>query len=86
MANMESLVIAAISKVCGIDEAIIGSDTPLAEIGVDSLAAAEVIVELEIRLDKQLPVDVLRRLEHVDTVTDIVEQLETAFGDGPVTA
>jgi acyl carrier protein len=80
--DMESLVQAAIVKVCGIDVARITPTARLADIGVDSLAAAEVLVELEIQLDKQLPVDVLRRLEEVETVRDIAAQLDMALQRG----
>jgi acyl carrier protein len=79
---MEGLVQAAISKVCGIEVARIDPDAQLADIGVDSLAAAEVLVELEIGLDTQLPVDVLRRLDQVQTVREIAAQLEAAIHDG----
>jgi acyl carrier protein len=81
--DMETLVQAAIVKVCGIDVERIDPSAQLADIGVDSLAAAEVLVELEIQLDKQLPVDVLRRLEQVETVRDIAAQLDLALQNGP---
>jgi acyl carrier protein len=81
--EMEILVQAAIAKVCGLDVTRIEPTVPLAEIGVDSLTAAEVLVELEIQLDKQLPVDVLRRLEQVETVRDIATQLDAALLSGP---
>jgi len=80
--EMEGLVQAAISKVCGIDAARIDPDAQLADIGVDSLAAAEVLVELEIGLNTQLPVDVLRRLDQVQTVREIAAQLEAATENG----
>jgi acyl carrier protein len=83
--DMERLVQAAIIKVCGIDVARIDPTALLADIGVDSLAAAEVLVELEIQLNKQLPVDVLRRLEQVKTVRDIAAQLDAALQNGPST-
>ena len=83
--DMERLVQAAIIKVCGIDVARIDPTALLADIGVDSLAAAEVLVELEIQLNKQLPVDVLRRLEEVKTVRDIAAQLDAALQNGPST-
>ena len=85
MTEMESLVQATIVKVCGIDVARIDPTAQLADLGVDSLAAAEVLVELEIKLDKQLPVDVLRRLEQVETVRDIAAQLDAALQNGPST-
>jgi acyl carrier protein len=83
--DMEGRVQAAIAKVCGVDVGAIDPTAQLADIGVDSLAAAEVLVELEISLDTQLPVDVLRRLEQVHTVRDIAAQLDAALhGRSPV--
>ena len=80
---MEAQVQAAIAKVCGIDVALITPDAELTALGVDSLAAAEVLVELEIRLDRQLPVDVLRHLDTVATVHDIASALDAAFDRPP---
>jgi acyl carrier protein len=80
VSNLEDLVQRAISKVCDIDVAHVQPDASLSDLGVDSLAAAEVLVELEIALGHQLPVDVLRRLDHVDTVRGIATALEASFG------
>ena len=81
MNDLEDLVQRAISKICDVDVARVQPDASLRDLGVDSLAAAEVLVELEIALDRELPVDVLRRLDHVDTVRDITTALEASFGD-----
>ena len=78
--DLEALVQRAISKICDIDPGRVHLDAKLGDLGVDSLAAAEVLVELEITLGRELPVDVLRRLDHVDTVRGIATELETAFG------
>jgi acyl carrier protein len=78
--DLEALVQRAISTVCDIDPARVQPDAKLGDLGVDSLAAAEVLVELEITLGRDLPVDVLRRLDRVDTVRGIASELEAAFG------
>lgn len=80
MSDLEGLVQRAISKVCDVDVALVQPETSLRDLGVDSLAAAEVLVELEIALGCELPVDVLRRLDHVDTVRGIATALEASFG------
>ena len=72
---MVVLVQEEIAKVCGLDPASVRPDTSLSELGVDSLAAAEVLVALEMRVGKQFPVDVLRRLDEVQTVGDIAAEL-----------
>jgi acyl carrier protein len=78
--DLEGLVQRAISKICDIDPARVQPDARLGDLGVDSLAAAEMLVELEIALGRELPVDVLRRLDHVDTVRGIATELQAAFG------
>jgi acyl carrier protein len=80
VSDLEDLVQRAISKICDIDVAHVQPDASLRDLGVDSLAAAEVLVELEIALGCELPVDVLRRLDQVDTVRDIATALESSFG------
>src|SRR5262245_11298342 len=80
VSDLEDLVRRAISKICAVDVARVQPDASLRDLGVDSLAAAEVLVELEITLGRQLPVDVLRRLDHVETVGDIATELEASFG------
>jgi acyl carrier protein len=80
---MERLVQDAITKVCDIGPERLDRDANLADLGVDSLAASEVLVDLEIRLGKQLPVDALRRLDQARTVGEIAAQLESAFDGRP---
>jgi acyl carrier protein len=80
VSDLEDLVQRAISKICDVDVADVRPDASLRDLGVDSLAAAEVLVELEIALGCELPVDVLRRLDQVDTVRDIATALESSFG------
>jgi acyl carrier protein len=52
---------------------------------VDSLASAEIVTDLEIRLGRDLPVDVLRRLGSARTVGDVAAAMQGTFdqaGDG----
>ena len=83
MTDLEGLVQRAISKICDIDPARVQPEAKLRELGVDSLAAAEVLVELEITLGRELPIDVLRRLDDADTVRAIATVLDAAFGSEP---
>jgi acyl carrier protein len=83
VAELESQLREAIAKVCDIDPGRVHADAKLADLGVDSLAAAEVLVELEIRLGRELPVHVLRGLDKADTVADIAAQLRSAFSAEP---
>jgi acyl carrier protein len=70
----------SISKICDVPVEQVRGDTLLTDLGVDSLAVAEVIVELEIRLDRELPIHVLRRLDQVRTVDDVLAELRKELG------
>lgn len=78
--DLETLVQRAISKICDIDPARVQLDATLGDLGVDSLAAAEVLVEIEITLGREFPVDVLRRLDEADTVRAIAAHLGSVVG------
>ena len=82
MKSIEDLLKESIAAVCGIDAASLRLDTKLAEIGVDSLASAEVLVDLEIQLNKRFPIGTLRGLEQADTVGDVAALLEIAIATG----
>jgi acyl carrier protein len=70
----------SISKICDVPVEQVCGDTLLTDLGVDSLAVAEVIVELEICLDRELPIHLLRRLDQVRTVDDVLAELRTELG------
>jgi acyl carrier protein len=65
----------SISYVCGIPVERISDDAPLEELGFDSLASAEVLTDLEIKLGLELPVDALRRLVRAGTVGEVAALL-----------
>jgi acyl carrier protein len=69
----------AISRVCDVPVDEIGDDSPVADLGFDSLASAEVLTDLEIRLDRELPADALRKLVKARTVGEVAELLEREF-------
>ena len=77
----------SIVYVCGVDDDAVVSTATLDELGVDSLAAAEVITDMEIRTGVELPMDVLRGLAGLRTVGDVVDYLRseiaTGLADGP---
>jgi len=81
--DIEHLLKEAIAQVCGIDAAAIQPNSRLADLGVDSLATAEVLVDVEIRLGRQLPSGTLRRLEQAATFADVAALFEDAFGAAP---
>jgi acyl carrier protein len=65
----------AIVAVCQIPRDQVLGETELSALGIDSLAVAEIFVEVEIRLGRELPIDVLRRFDHVKTVEDVAREL-----------
>jgi acyl carrier protein len=78
--DLDAILQRAIAKICDIEPERVTPDASLIDLGIDSLSAAEVLVEVEIALGRQLPVDVLRRLDEADTVSAIAAQLASAFG------
>ena len=79
MKDIEVLLRESIARICGIDASGLTAESRLADVGVDSLASAEVLVDLEIRLGKQLPAGTLRRLENAETVGDVAALLADSF-------
>jgi len=77
--TLDSLLHESIVKVCGIPPERVTSESTLDDLGIDSLAAAEVFVDLEIALGRDLPVDLLRRLDDTETVGDVAAVLRAAL-------
>jgi acyl carrier protein len=73
--DLTSELIESIVRMCGVPRHLVRPESRLDDLGVDSLAAAEVLVDLEIRLGTELPVDLLRRLGSVETVRDVADVL-----------
>jgi acyl carrier protein len=65
----------SIVRICGVTEDRVRPESTLDKLGIDSLTAAELITDLEIRLGEELPVDVLRRLNRVGTVGEVAAEL-----------
>ena len=74
-ATLESALREAVARACEVSPDAVQLSTPLDELGLDSLAAAEVLTDLEIRLGVEFPVDVLRRLTEATTVADVLDRL-----------
>ena len=65
----------AIETVCVIPRERLGPEAALRTLGIDSLAVAEIFVEIEIRLGRELPIDLLRHFDQVKTVGDVAQAL-----------
>jgi acyl carrier protein len=66
----------SISMVCGLPIERVRDDATVEELGFDSLASAEVLTDIEMRLGRELPVDALRRLVRARTVGEVADLLE----------
>ena len=73
----------SIVYVCGVPDDAVVPEATLEELGVDSLAAAEVITDMEIRTGLELPMDVLRGLAGLRTVGEVVEHLQSEVARPP---
>ena len=74
----------SIARICGVPAAEVGPASTLEELGIDSLAAAEIITDVEIRTGVELPMDVLRGLDGLRTVGEVAAHLEAGAVSPPV--
>ena len=81
--DLEQAMGESIERICGMPREQVSRASTLDELGIDSLAAAELITDLEIRLGVELPIDVLRRLNQVKTVGEILDYLHAALDGVP---
>ena len=81
--DIRSLMRECIVEVCEIQPDRIHEDSTLDQLGIDSLSVAEVVVELEMRVRRELPTSALRSLEDVRTFAEMARALEVALGVSP---
>ena len=74
----------SIVRICGVPADQVSPDATLQDLGVDSLTAAEIITDVEIRTGIELPMDVLRSLSTLQTVGEVAARLEAGAGSPPV--
>jgi len=74
----------SIVRICGVRPDQVTPDSTLEDLGVDSLTAAEIITDVEIRAGIELPMDVLRGLGQLRTVGEVAAHLEAGVGRPPV--
>jgi len=82
-ATLESALREAVARACEVSPEVVDLSTPLEELGLDSLAAAEVLTDVEIRLGVDFPVDVLRRLSEAGTVGEVLDRLRDGLAVHP---
>jgi acyl carrier protein len=84
MMNLDVALCESIARVCGVPADQVTSASTLEDLGVDSLAAAEIITDVEIRAGIELPMDVLRGLGQLRTVGEVAAHLEAGASSPPV--
>lgn len=82
----EQLLRECIVAVCDVPAESVRTDTDLDSLGIDSLTSAEVIFELEIRIGRELPDQVLRKVQGLRTVGAVAAEIDAALAgpDGTV--
>jgi len=74
--NLDAALRESIARICGVPADQVGPASTLEDLGVDSLAAAEIITDVEIRAGIELPMDVLRGLSQLRTVGEVADHLQ----------
>jgi len=74
--NLDVALRESIARICGVPADRVSPASTLEDLGVDSLAAAEIITDVEIRTGIELPMDVLRGLSQLRTVGEVAGHLQ----------
>ena len=82
--NLDVALCESIVRVCGVPAGQVTSASTLEDLGIDSLTAAEIITDVEIRAGIELPMDVLRGLGGMRTVGEVAAHLQAGVGSGDV--
>ena len=82
--NLDVALCESIARVCGVPADQVSPASTLEDLGIDSLAAAEIITDVEIRTGAELPMDVLRGMGQLRTVGEVAAHLEAGAGSPPV--
>jgi acyl carrier protein len=74
--NLDVALRESIVRICGVPADQVTAASTLEDLGVDSLAAAEIITDVEIRAGIELQMDALRGLSQLRTVGEVAAHLE----------
>jgi acyl carrier protein len=81
--NLDVALRESIVRICGVPADQVTPASRLDDLGVDSLAAAEIITDVEIRAGIELQMDTLRGLSQLRTVGEVAAHLEAGVGRPP---
>ena len=82
--NLDVALCESIVRICGVPADQVTSASTLEDLGIDSLTAAEIITDVEIRTGIELPMDVLRGLNQMQTIGEVAGHLQAGVGRSPV--
>ena len=82
--NLDVALRESIVRICGVPADRVTPTATLEDLGIDSLAAAEIITDVEIRAGIELSMGVLRGLSDLRTVGEVAAHLEAGVGRPPV--
>ena len=82
--NLDVELRESIVRICGVPADQVTPASTLEDLGIDSLTAAEIITDVEIRAGIELPIDVLRGLNQMRTVGEVAGHLQAGVGRPPV--
>ena len=82
--NLDVALCESIVRICGVPADQVTSASTLEDLGIDSLTAAEIITDVEIRAGIELPMDVLRDLNQMQTIGEVAGHLQAGVGRPPV--
>ena len=82
--NLDMELRESIVRICGVTWSAGTPASTLEDLGIDSLTAAEIITDVEIRAGIELPIDVLRGLNQMRTVGEVAGHLQAGVGHPPV--
>jgi acyl carrier protein len=77
--NLDAALRESIVRICGVPADQVTSASTLEDLGIDSLTAAEIITDVEIRTGIELPMDVLRGLNQMQTVGEVAGHLQAGI-------
>lgn len=80
-ADLEATLVRAIARVRDLPVADVQPQSRLEDLGVDSLAITEILVEVELELDREFPVRLLREMERLYTVEELAAAMRLALAD-----
>jgi acyl carrier protein len=81
--NLDVALRESIVRICGVPADQVTSASTLEDLGIDSLTAAEIITDVEIRTGIELPMDALRGLDQMRTVGEVAGHLQAGLGRPP---